>query len=147
MIKQHYKVLKYIHRHKKISKAELLKKFPFFESCLTYISEYVYVEDENEKNQNAIKDSLVIKAKELNLNIGQTSEYINANMPELPYDDSLVFYFTKLSFQEYLEKKRHDAWLFWFPYTITTIIAAISAIPTVVKIIEYISGLFLKGAP
>lgn len=147
MIKQHYRVLKYIHKHKGIDKAKLLKRFPDFEDSLIYISKYLYVEDENKKDLEIIKGHLSKKANELKLNSNQRLEYIESNMLKFTYDDSVVFYSTKLSFQEYLEKKRHDTWLFWFPYTVTTVIAVISATPTVIEIIKYIFALFSKGTP
>lgn len=128
MTKQHYKVLKYIHKHQPIRKSDVLKKFPDFEKYLTHISEYLDIEDQNKDIQKSVESQLVKEAKELGLNVGETSEYIQSYMPNDNPNDSYIFYSTKLLFQEYLEKKRHDAWLFWFPYIITTIIAIASLI-------------------
>lgn len=145
MLNRTYRILKYIYKHPKITKAKLVEKFRDFEKYQSCISEYVIVENENRDKESEIREELVLKASELGLSIGEQCEYINSNMPENidnSIDNSLIFYSTNNLFQLEIEHRRHDARLFWIPYSITTIIAAVAAAPTIYKIFNFICNLF-----
>ncbi len=147
MLNRTYRILKYIYKHPRITKARLLEKFRDFEKYQSCISEYVIVENENRDRESEIMEKLILKAGELGLSIGEQCEYINANMPEdidNPVYNSLIFYSTNNLFQLEIERRRHDARMFWVPYIITTIMAIIAAAPTIHKIFKFIFQIFLK---
>ncbi len=125
MLNKSYKILKYIYRNPNITKEKVLKKFPEFMKYEKCISEYVIVTDNNVDIVEKYEEKLIMEADQLNLNISEMSSYIERNMPDIKnvIDDRLILYSTNLKFDEYYEKKKHDAWLFWFPYIITTLIA------------------------
>lgn len=93
-----------------------------YENC---ISEYVIVTDNNVDIVGKYEEKLILAAEQLNINMSKIPSYIEENMPDIKnvIDDTLILYSTNLKFDEYYEKKKHDAWLFWFPYLITTLIA------------------------
>lgn len=128
MLNKSYKILKYIYRNPNITKEKIVKKFPEFEKYKKCISEYVLVTDNNVDIVEKYEEKLIMEAGQLNLNISEMSAYIEENMPDVKnvIDNNLILYSTNLKFDEYYEKKRHDAWLFWFPYIITTLIAITS---------------------
>lgn len=130
MLNKTYKILKYIHKNPKIKKSDLLMKFSDFEKYQNCISEYVIVTDDNINLEKVEEETLIIEANQLGLSIGETSDYIKNNKArtENSINNSLILYSTNLNFNEYFEKKKHDAWLFWFPYTLTTFIAIASLI-------------------
>lgn len=125
MLNKSYKILKYIYHNPNITKEEILKKFPEFEKYKNCILEYVLVADNNIDIVGTYEEKLFKEADRLNLNVSEKSSYIEENMPdeENVIDNKLILYSTNLKFDEYYEKKIHDAWLFWFPYTVTTLIA------------------------
>lgn len=148
MLKQQYRILKYIYKNPEIKKSELLQKFPDFEKHERGISEYVYVTNKNKDAVSEIEEKLFKEASEKHLPILESSEYVDKNMPkdiQNITDNSLITYSTKLNFQEYLENKRHDEFVFWLPYAITTFIALVSAAPTIYKIVIFIYELFQKS--
>lgn len=147
MLNRTYRILKYIYKHPRITKAKLLEKFRDFEKYQSCISEYVIVENESKDREYEIMEKLILKAGELGLSIGEQCEYVNANMPENldnSVDNSLIFYSANNLFQLEIERRRRDARMFWVPYTITTVIAIISAAPTIYEIFNFILQLFLK---
>lgn len=125
MLNKSYKILKYIYRNPNITKEKVLKKFPEFMKYENCISEYVIVTDNNVDVVGKYEEKLIMEVDQLNLNISEMSSYIERNMPDIKnaIDDRLILFSTNLKFDEYYEKKKHDAWLFWFPYIITTLIA------------------------
>lgn len=124
MLKKTYKILKYIYKNPNISKPELEKKFSDFEKYTGCISAYVAKTD---KNVNHL-DKFVEEAQKLGLTNGELNQYVSEHMASVQDadDDLLILYSTNLKFDEYREKKKHDTLLFWFPYTITTLIAIAS---------------------
>lgn len=148
MLKQQYRILKYIYKNPETKKSKLLQKFPDFEKYERSISEYVYVTSKNNNTVSEIEEKLFNEANEKHLSILESSEYVRNNMPkdiQNITDNSLITYSTKLNFQEYLESNRHDEFVFWLPYTITTFIALVSAAPTIYKIVMFICELFQKS--
>lgn len=98
-----YKVLKYVKRHPEVTKKKLYEKYSFLESDYRYISVFLYIENQEPEFDNGMP----------------TGRWIVT-------DNST--YALNHSGYEQLEKKRHDTWLFWFPYIITTLIAIASLI-------------------
>lgn len=130
MLKRTYKILKYIHKNPNISKSKLLKKFSDFEKYQNTVSEYIVMTDTNKFFEQDKTENLIIEAEQLGLNMLEVSDFIKNHSKEstISHDDSLVFYSTNLKFDEYLENKKHKDFLFWVPYTITTILAIASLI-------------------
>ncbi len=112
-----YRVLKYIKRHPEVTRENLYKKFDFLEKDYEYVSPYLKIDNK----QRIVEDGMDTGKEEV---VGSSTYVLNH------------------AGYEKLEKKRHDTWLFWFPYVITTIIATISATPTIVKIVKFICNLF-----
>lgn len=112
-----YRVLKYVKRHPEVTKRNLYEKYDFLEKDYKYIGDFLCIENQEPEVDNGMPTGKWL--------IVDTSTYV---LNHAGY--------------EQLEKKRHDTWLFWFPYAVTTIIAAISAAPTVVKIVKFICNLF-----
>lgn len=144
MLNREYRILKYIYKNPKITKSKLLQKFHDFEEYETSISEYVFEESKNIDNVSETRGFLINKAVDSKMPIREVSKYVDANMPDVEniIDNSLIFFSAKKSFKEYLEKRRHDRWLFLFPYAITTMISIISASPTIYKIIKFMLKFF-----
>lgn len=117
-----YKVVRYIKHHPGITKESLYKKFNFLNAeTYKYIKDYIDIEHpEPELNDNGNPTG--------NWVVGESSTFSINHFGE-----------------EILEKRRHDKWLFWFPYIVTTIIALISAAPTIYKIINYFCRIFSSG--
>lgn len=128
MLKKSYKILKYIYKNPAISKMKVCHKFPDFEKYEHTISSYVIIADNNVDVEQEYEEKLMLEANEKGLNLSEQAAYIRENMKNIEniYDKELVLYSTNLKFDEYREKKGHDMWLFWVPYTITTIIAIIA---------------------
>lgn len=128
MLKKTYKILKYIYKNPNISKSELEKKFSDFEKYQSCISSYVSINDTNEDIEEETRHKLNLECQKLGLKIGESAEYVSKHMANVQNitDDSLILYSTNITFDEYHEKHKRDTWLFWFPYTITTLIAIAS---------------------
>lgn len=77
MLKYHYRILKYIHKHEPISKSDILKKFSDFEEHATYISSYILVEDKNTDVEIGIKSRLFNEAREKGLNVSERPSMFN----------------------------------------------------------------------
>lgn len=77
----------------------------------------------------------MVEKYEYNRFILQIPEYVNEEieLPECPKNTDYIYYRISRSGYEHLEKTAHDIWLFWFPYLVTTIIAALSLIAQIVK--------------
>lgn len=135
MLKKTYKILKYIYKNPNISKSELEKKFSDFEKYQSCISSYVSVKDTNKDIEEETRSKLNLECQKLGLKIVESAEYVSKHMANVQNitDDSLIFYSTNLTFDEYYEKRKHDTWLFWFPYTITTLIAIASLLDQIFK--------------
>lgn len=150
MLKRQYRILKHIYKHPEITKSALLQKFPDFQKHEKSISEYVQVTDKNKDIVSETQEMLHYEASKKHMTVSEQTMYVNKNMPkniQNTIDDSLITYSAKLNFQEYLENKKHKAFLFWLPYIITTFIALISAAPTIYKIIIFILNLLQKSTP
>lgn len=131
MLKRQYRILKYIYKNPEIKKSELMQKFSDFEKYEKSISEYVLVTDKNFDVESEIREKLSCEAMQKHMNNSEISEYINQNIPkdiQNTTNNSLIFFSANLKFQEELENRRRNAFLFWFPYSITTIIAIASLI-------------------
>lgn len=128
MLKKSYKILKYIYKNPTISKGKICEKFSDFERYESTILDYVIIEDNNVDIEQESIEKLILEADEKGMKISEQTDYITENMKDIEnvYDEELVLYSTNLKFNEYREKKKRDAWLFWVPYTITTIIAIIA---------------------
>lgn len=135
MLKAAYKILKYINQNPNVSKLKLQEKFSDFEKYETYISEYVFKTNNNVDIEQNTEEKLILKAQNLGFDISQTSKYIKENMENIKNvtDNGLILYSTNLRFDEYKENQTYNAWLFWFPYTITTLIAIASIISQFIK--------------
>ena len=99
-------MLKYIHKHLKISKAEILKKFPDFYDCLEYILDYLYVEDKNQEIQLYAEVKLANEAKKVCKSVSEMSEYMSSHRKEVDYDNFAVTYSTNILFRKLLEEKQ-----------------------------------------
>lgn len=108
MLKYCYKVLKYISKHQPISKTELLKKFPDFESCLPEIYKHLDIEDENHLIEQAEEQKVATEADKVCKTVSERSEYISRHRKEYDYDNSIIFYSVKTSFKEILEQKQAE---------------------------------------
>ncbi len=106
MLKYKCRVLKYIHKHPQINKADLLKKFPDFESCLPEIYEYLDIEDENHLIEQAEEHRVTTEAGKLYKSVYEQSEYISKHRKEYDYNDSIVLYSTNKLFNEACEQKK-----------------------------------------
>lgn len=131
MLKKTYKILKYIYKNPNISKSELEKKFSDFGKYQSCISSYVSKTENNVDIERKTEEELIEEAYKLGLNNTELAKYVKEHTPDNVQNitnNSLIFYSTNLTFEEYNEKRKHDTWLFWFPYTITTLIAIASLI-------------------
>lgn len=137
MLKQQYRILKYIYKNPEIKKSALLQKFPDFEKYERSISEFVFQNDSNQDIVEKTRDQLIHEADKKGLSVAQINAYVNNNMPkdiQNITDYSLITYSTNLEFQKFFEKKRHDTLIFWFPYAITTLIAFSSIIIQLIRL-------------
>lgn len=137
MLNKTYRILKYIHKNPMITKSELLTKFSDFEKYEKTIEAYVTKENANKDVENDTKSDLLWQAAQLKIPVGEQENYLNEHMPDVhtSIDNSLITYSTNFTFEEYFEKKRHNALLFWLPYGITTFIAGLSLL---LQIIHYL---------
>lgn len=103
MLTKELKVLKYVKRHKRVTKKTLYSKFPYLEEEYYRISDYFYIRGKEEVIKNGI----------------YTGE-------SLPVDNST--YCLSRKGEEFFEQRRSKFLSQWFPYIITTIIAATSVI-------------------
>lgn len=130
MLKKSYKILKYIYKNPNISKSELLRKFPDFEIYAQCVSAYVYKIDNNQNIVRDIEDQTCFEMANKGYNLSEISDYISksaSNMQNIT-DSNLITYSTNFKFEDYFEKRKHEKWFFWLPYSITTFIAIISLI-------------------
>lgn len=139
--KDYYKILCYIKKNYSVSKSELLRVFPHFDNVYSYIK---FALDEEDKNEEIFQDKL--EKYNYYLHVLELPEYVNGEIqpPEVCSNNDYIYYTLNNSGYEHLEKRQRDAWLFWFPYTVTTIIAASSVI---LEIINFICEHCTKGTP
>lgn len=109
MLKRENKVLKYLGRHKAVPKRRLLEKFPYLKDDINFLTGYI-VFDEGEVQR---KDEY------------ETGETI-------PTDDSL--YSLSRDGIKYLEEKRKEWVIFFYPYAITTLIAVASVVVQIINL-------------
>lgn len=135
MLKKTYAILKYIYKNPNISKSELLRNFPDFETYEQCISAYIYVTDNNTDIVSEIDTKLRVEASNKGLNMSEASKYVANNMPDIQNvtDNNLIIYSTNLAFDEYHEKRKRELLLFWLPYSITTVIAICSLIAQILN--------------
>lgn len=95
-------MLKFIKKKKRVSEAVLLEKFNDFDSKRMNFSLLIVRTDEGEK------------------------EFEEKFEEEYEENPSKVFYTLSREGYQYFDDKTHERWLFWFPYTITTLIAIAS---------------------
>lgn len=123
MLKCEFEILKFIYKNPKISKKNVVKKFPKFEDSISSILPYLYVEDKCSECNAKTEEILMAKAQGLQIPIGNIKNYVESNMQEMSSSDECIFYTTTREFQEFYEKKRREFWFFILPYGITTFIA------------------------
>lgn len=147
MLKTTYKILKYIYKHPSTTRATLLNNFSDFKTYENTINDYVTKVDKNRDLEQEAVEKLFEEASRLNMPIGEQSEYVRNHMPDIQNvtDNSLISYSTNLNFEEHLEKRRHDRWLFWFPYIVTTVIAIVSVVVQIINLrFDYLSTFICK---
>ena len=107
-----------------------MEEFNYFESYKNAILDYVYIVDKNIDFVQKKEEELYLESEKQGLSVSEISEYVNKRMSDVKNiaDDRLIFYSTNQKFEEYCERKKHDAMMFWVPYTITTVIAILSLI-------------------
>lgn len=142
MVNRQRKILKYIYKNPGITRSAILRQFPDFAEYEFTFSEYISVKDNYVDPEKEWEDKLYNEAIKLGIPYNDRREYIDSHMPKdkitsVPDPDDHKFYSTNLAFQEYLEKRRHEAVLFWIPYGLTTLIAALSVI---FEILNFILG-------
>lgn len=139
--KDHCKILYYLKNHYSVSRSEILRAFPHFDNVYDYIK---FALDKTDNNEEIYKDKL--DKYNLYLHVLKYPDYVNGEIepPEPCYDNDNIYYSLNNSGYEYLEQKRRKAWMFWFPYIVTTIIAAMSV---VLQIINLICEHCAKGTP
>lgn len=138
MVNRQRKILKYIYKHPRSTHSTLLRKFPDFTDYTGISPEYLIIQDEYVDAEQAWEQKLSAEASKKRLSIAETQEYIQSHIPKdklisVADPDDYKFYSTNLAFQEYLEKRRHEAVLFWVPYILTTLIAAVSVILQIIN--------------
>lgn len=118
--KDELKMLKFIKKKKRVSEAVLLEKFNDFDSKRMNFSLLIIRTDEGEIEFGENKAKFYASQK--GIPIGQQK-----NFPE-EYEENpnKVFYTLSREGYQYFDDKTHERWLFWFPYTITTLIATAS---------------------
>ena len=98
------KVLKYIKKHENTTKKKLCKKFPYFEDVYNQIKCYAPYE-----GNQPVKDK----------NGNETGEYEWIDLSTFSLNREGINFF---------KQRRNEAWVRWFPYAITTLIALSSII-------------------
>lgn len=141
MVKRQKKILMYIYKNPNSTRSTILREFPDFVKYECASLEYLIITNEHISPDELLKQKLREEAMELGISVGLISEYVEEHMqndePEsVPEPDDQKFYSTNLKFQEYLEKRRRDAFQFWFPYGITTLIAATSVIVQLINLFK-----------
>lgn len=106
MLNSEYKVLKYIYRHPDVSFKKLKKKFSKLNLSIVLRRQGHYLEWTK---------------------LEETQDKNGAYTGNYQFSDDSIFY-VSYSGEEYIEKKQHDFWTFFFPYAITTLIAISSVI-------------------
>lgn len=139
--KEEAKILKYLKKKKKVNEKQVTEKFPDFDENYWFISTYIDKVDLSQKDF----DDLMVEFNQKRFVDKTIPE--DAEPPEYQPNTERIFYQLSREGHEYFYKKRHDAWLFWFPYIVTTLISIVAAAPTIYKIFKFISGLFIQGTP
>lgn len=120
-------MLKFIKKKKRVSEAVLLEKFNNFDSKRMNFSLLIVRTDEGEKE---------FEEKQTKFYASQTGIPLNKQEKfEEEYEENTnkVFYTLSREGYQYFDDKTHDTWLFWFPYTITTLIAIASLLAQIFK--------------
>lgn len=118
VFRREIKILKYIYWRKVVTNKQLSKRF----HDIDYYYEHLKTKYIHEDAAKLVLFDSVRKRK------------------HIP-DDEPVFYLTIYG-DDVVVNNRHQFWGFFFPYVITTIIALISAAPTIHKIINYFCRIF-----
>lgn len=129
--KSELKILKYIKKRGSVSELELRQKFKSFETDKYYISSLIQTRDLNEE-ESEMRRIQYYSSRDESIPVGLQEPYeddIESNPYYITYTLSRAGY-------EYFYQKRHDAWLFWFPYGITTLIAATSVIVQLINLFK-----------
>lgn len=142
MVNRQRKILKYIYKHPRSTHSTIIREFPDFMEYKDASIEYLIISNEYIDPEKAQEDKLLQEASKLRISIPETYKYVEEHMPKdklvsVPDPSDHKFYSTNLKFQEYLEKRRHEAFRFWIPYGLTTLIAALSVI---FEILNFIHG-------
>lgn len=131
LYKDEIKILKYIKRqtrkHVPISEAALMQKFNNFNKKYMNLSSLIVRNDTGE--EEFIKRESKFYASQKNVNVNETLTFNELYVA----DPKKVFYTLSRQGYQYLYDKQHNTWLFWFPYTITTLIAIASIISQFIK--------------
>lgn len=143
ILKDEYRILKYVKKHKVVTKSELIRIFPHFNSIWSNSIIQCYLDETNENREifNKKQDEY-----DKNLFVLKNPSYVNGEIepPKYVNDYDKITYRINRDGQEYFEKKQREFWVFILPYGITTIIAATSVI---LEIINFILNHCSKGAP
>lgn len=133
MVNRQRKILKYIYKNPDITLSAILREFPDFEKYESASKDYLRTTNRYIDVKKKWEDKLYLEAENNGVPYEERQKYIDSHMPldkvtSVPDENDYKFYSTNLNFQEYLEKRRHETILFWVPYGLTTIIAAVSVI-------------------
>lgn len=137
--KHELKILKYIKKNAPVSEPELINKFDDFEHDKNYISSLIDRRDLNEEERKHREDKYY-QSLDKNIPVGQQKTY-EQDFEDNPYH---VLYSLSREGQQYFDEKRKESWSRWFPYVITTILAASSVI---IQILNFICEHCNKGTP
>lgn len=129
MLKREHAILKYIKKNQPVSEKDLRDKFTNFDLCITYISSFIVKRDTDEAKRQ--EDMIKFFDSQRDVPVGKVKEYVS----DLPINQHHILYTLSHCGEEYFEKKTHDAWLFWFPYAVTTIIAMVAVLSQILSFI------------
>lgn len=130
MLNYEYRILKHIRKNPNITRKNIIEKFDKFEKYENSISDYVFKDDKNADKSPEPKEEIIASISRSNIPIGMQAGYLDENTSDaqIESNDSLIFFSTNRYFELEVERRRREAWLRWFPYTITTLIAIASVI-------------------
>lgn len=123
MLPREYFILRYLKWKKEVNRTQLLKIFPNFEKDLRpFIYSYIDSRDINEEFCQEEEERYIMERVEQNIPFSERKrrEFISEDNPDR------IWYWLNHSGEEYLWETTRRFFGFWFPYLITTAIAAAS---------------------
>lgn len=124
-----YKILKYIHKHPKISRKNLVGKFPDFVSYS--LAPYITIDNQIEIEKS--REETELMSETVSLTMAEMADYIKAHKSVIKEDDSRIFYSTNHKFQEYYEARKRKTRSVWVSFFVTTFIAIASLVVQFIK--------------